>query len=89
MPTSFTLAIAAVLICSAAAGLVRVLLGPTAADRVLGVLLSGTTSAAALLVLGEAAGEPALTVTALAAVLLAALLTAVFTRLDPGEDRDR
>ena len=84
MPTSFVLAIAAVLVCSSVAGLARVVAGPSPADRIVGVLLAGTTSAAVLLLLGEAADEPAFQVTALAAVVLAALLAAVFTRLAPG-----
>lgn len=74
--------VTALLLVSAVAGLVRVALGPGTADRVLGTLLTGTTGSAALLVLGARTGEPALQVVALTAVLLAAVLTAVFVRLD-------
>jgi multicomponent Na+:H+ antiporter subunit F len=58
----------------------RVRRGPTAADRMLAAQLFGTTAAAVLLLLAEAAGTPALRDVALVFALLAAITVTAFTR---------
>lgn len=60
--------------------LVRILRGPTPADRMLAAQLFGTTGVAVLLVLSQAAGSSALRDAALVFALLAAVNTIVFVR---------
>lgn len=60
-----------VLVLNVLACLVRVLGGPTARDRLLGVVLAGTTGAAVLLVTAVLAGVPAVLDAALVVVALA------------------
>ena len=74
------LALAAVLLVTLAASLVRVALGPGAADRLQGALLFGTTGVAALIVLAEAMDAPALRHVALVFALLASVVTVAFLR---------
>lgn len=74
------LAIALVLLLTIAAGLVRVLRGPTATDRMLAAQLFGTTAVAILLLLGQAGANPALQDVALVFALLAALAAITFVR---------
>ncbi len=62
------------------AGLWRVLRGPTAADRMLAAQLFGTTAVAALLLLAEADGAPALRDVALVFALLAVVAVVTFVR---------
>ncbi|MDT8388863.1 MAG: monovalent cation/H+ antiporter complex subunit F [Thiogranum sp.] len=62
------------------AGLVRVLRGPTEADRMLAMQLFGTTGVAILLLLGEAFAAPALWDAALVFALLAAVAAVAFVR---------
>jgi multicomponent Na+:H+ antiporter subunit F len=62
------------------AGLGRIWLGPTAADRMLAAQLFGTTGVAMLLVLAEALAQPAVRDVALVLALLAALATVIFVR---------
>lgn len=76
----FFLAVALFLLLNVAAGLVRVLRGPTPADRMLAAQLLGTTGVALLLLLGEAAGEPAARDIALVLALLAAVAAIAFVR---------
>jgi multicomponent Na+:H+ antiporter subunit F len=64
-------------------GLVRVVRGPTPADRMLAAQLFGTTGVAILVVLG-AAVDPVLVDVALVFAVLAALNAAVFVRLGVG-----
>jgi multicomponent Na+:H+ antiporter subunit F len=74
------LALAVFLLLNIAAGLVRILRGPTAADRMLAAQLFGTTGVAILLLLAEAQAEPALRDVALVFALLAALATVAFVK---------
>ncbi len=74
------LALAAFLILNIAVGLVRVLRGPTAADRMLAAQLFGTTGVAVLLLLAEAQAMPALRNVALVFAALAVLATVAFVR---------
>jgi multicomponent Na+:H+ antiporter subunit F len=74
------LALAIFLMLNVAAGLLRILRGPTAADRMLAAQLFGTTGVAILLLLAEAQGQPALRDVALVFALLAALATVAFVK---------
>jgi multicomponent Na+:H+ antiporter subunit F len=86
--TDFYLAAALFLALNVAGGLIRILRGPTAADRMLAAQLFATTGVAALLLLSAAAGEPGLRDIALTFALLAAVATVVFVqrRGPQGED---
>nr|WP_282571436.1 monovalent cation/H+ antiporter complex subunit F [Methylonatrum kenyense] len=59
-------------------GLVRVIAGPAAADRILAIQLSGTTTVGLLLLLAIRLEQPALIHAALVFVLFAALLALGF-----------
>jgi multicomponent Na+:H+ antiporter subunit F len=74
------LALAIFLMLNIAAGLVRILRGPTPADRMLAAQLFGTTGVAILLLLAEAQALPALRDVALVFALLAALATVAFVK---------
>jgi multicomponent Na+:H+ antiporter subunit F len=74
------LALALVLIFTLAAGLWRVLRGPTAADRMLAAQLFGTTAVAVLLLLAEVSGHAAVRDVALVFALLAAVTMVAFVR---------
>lgn len=74
------LALAIFLLLNIAAGLVRILRGPTPADRMLAAQLFGTTGVAILLLLAEAQGKPPLRDAALVFALLAALTTVAFVK---------
>jgi multicomponent Na+:H+ antiporter subunit F len=71
---------ALVLLCSMAAGFIRIWRGPLAADRMLAAQLFGTTGVAILVLLAEALGTPALHDVALVLALLAAMAVVVFVR---------
>lgn len=73
--------LAAILLLSIAAGLWRVLRGPTRADRLLAVQLFGTTGAAILLLLAEGQEQPALIDAALVLAVLAAVISAALVQL--------
>lgn len=73
-------ALACFLLLNLAAGLWRVMRGPTAADRMLAAQLFGTTAVAVLLLLADAAGEPALRDVALVFALLAAVAAVAFVQ---------
>jgi len=60
------------------AGLWRVSVGPSAADRMLSALLFGSTTVAVLLLLAEWQQTPALRVVALLFVMLAAIVSIAF-----------
>ncbi len=85
------LAVAAFLLANVLVGLVRLLRGPTPADRMIAALLFGTTGVGLLAVLADAAGTPALRDVALVLALLACVLSAAFTRRSaqraPGRSR--
>ncbi|WP_405235026.1 monovalent cation/H+ antiporter complex subunit F [Lentisalinibacter orientalis] len=74
------LAIAAFLLLNLAAGLWRVMRGPTAADRMLAAQLFGTTAVATLLLLAEGTQQPALRDVALVFALLAAVAAVAFVQ---------
>jgi multicomponent Na+:H+ antiporter subunit F len=78
--SAFLLASALFLLITIAAGMVRVLRGPTDGDRMLAAQLFGTTGVAILLLLAEALEEPALVDVALVFALLAAVATVAFVR---------
>jgi multicomponent Na+:H+ antiporter subunit F len=82
VPDGVLVAVATFLLLNVLVGLVRVLLGPSTRDRLLGVILLGTTGVALLAVLAEVTGLPALRDTALALVALAALVVVVRVRAE-------
>jgi multicomponent Na+:H+ antiporter subunit F len=75
-----TLAAALILLLTTAAGMIRILRGPTAGDRMLAAQLFGTTGVAILLLLAAATGQPALVDVALVFALLAAVAAVAFVR---------
>lgn len=79
---------AVVLLISLIAGLIRIVRGPRAADRMLAAQLFGTTGVALLLVLGQALQQPALRDVALVLALLAIIaMVAFISRVYGKEDR--
>lgn len=76
--TEFLLATAAFVLGTVALGLVRILRGPTNADRMLAAQLLGTGGVAALLLLGVATGTSALAEVGLLLALLAAFASVAF-----------
>ncbi len=74
------LLLAAFLVLNVAGGLVRVVRGPSPADRMLAAQLFGTTGVAVLLLLAEAMGEPALRDVALVFALLAVVVSVAFVK---------
>jgi multicomponent Na+:H+ antiporter subunit F len=77
------------LLLNLAAGLVRVARGPTAADRMLAILLFSSTTVAMLLIMAEWMAVPALRSVALLFVMLAAILSLAFVGLPLGGGRRR
>lgn len=73
------------LIANLFAGLVRVYLGPHPADRLLALLLFGTTTVAIILLLAYAQDLSALVEVALIFVMLAAIAAIAFIRI-PGKE---
>jgi multicomponent Na+:H+ antiporter subunit F len=78
--------LAAFLMLNIAAGIVRVLRGPTGEDRVIAAVLFGTAGVALLLVLADLLASPAIRDVALVLAVLAAVLAVVFTRTTTGVD---
>lgn len=78
--TLFLTFIALVLLGTLAAGLVRVVKGPSRGDRMIGAQLFGTAGVAFLLVLAEADRAPALRDTALVIALLASVVVVAFVK---------
>lgn len=74
------IAVALFLLLSVIAGMLRIMIGPTAADRMMAAQLFGTCGLAILLVLGKGTGMPVLIDIALAFSVLAALATMTFVR---------
>lgn len=74
------LGLASFLLLNLAAGLWRVMRGPTAADRMLAAQLFGTTAVAVLLLLAEGMQRPALRDIALVFALLAAVAAVAFVQ---------
>lgn len=81
------LAMALVLLTTMAAGLMRVIIGPTPADRMMAAQLLGTSSIGMLLLLAPALAVPALVDVALIFALLAAVSVVAFTRRRVGQDQ--
>ena len=86
------IAFAFILLLTVAAGLIRILAGPTAADRMMAAQLFGTCGVAILLLLAKGLGVPVLVDIALVFALLAPLATTTFVRrawyLDMEEDEN-
>lgn len=74
------------ILISVALGLIRILRGPTAADRMLAAQLFGTGGVAALLILSHAMQMPSLVDVALVYALLAAITMVVFVRRQWNDD---
>lgn len=73
-------AAAVVLLITLIAGLCRIWLGPSPADRMLAAQLFGTTGVAIMLVLAQAMQQPALNDVALVLALLAAIAITAFVK---------
>ena len=85
------LALALFLLLNLAAGMWRILRGPSVADRMLAAQLFGTTAVAVLLLLAQATGNSAVRDVALLFALLAAVTAVAFVRRawpDQQEDHD-
>jgi multicomponent Na+:H+ antiporter subunit F len=67
-------------LATVALGLVRILRGPGDADRMMAAQLLGTGGIAVLLLLGAAAGDPAVVDVALTLALLAAFASIAFVK---------
>ncbi len=78
--STLLIGVAAFLLLNLAAGLWRVMRGPTAADRMLAAQLFGTTAVAVLLLLAEGMGEPSFRDIALVFSLLAAVAAVAFVQ---------
>lgn len=78
--TELYISLALILLLTIVSGLVRVLRGPTATDRMLAAQLFGTTAVAILLLLGQASGNTAIWDVALIFALLTAVTAATFVR---------
>ena len=77
---NFLLAAAGFVMATVTLGLVRILRGPGAAERILAAQLLGTGGIAALLLLAEATGVPAAVDVALVLALLAAFVSVAFVK---------
>lgn len=82
--TTVAMAVALFLLLNLAAGLWRVVRGPTAADSMLAAQLFGTTGVGVLLLLAAAADLPPLRDVALVFALLAALAAIAFVKRGGG-----
>jgi multicomponent Na+:H+ antiporter subunit F len=78
--TDFLVAVAAFLALNVGAGLLRVIRGPSPADRMIAAQLFGTTGVAILLLLADAAETPGLRVVALVFALLAVVVSVAFVK---------
>ncbi|WP_375595741.1 monovalent cation/H+ antiporter complex subunit F [Algihabitans albus] len=78
--TAFYLGLTSFLLVTLAAGMWRILRGPSQADRMLAAQLFGTTAVAMLLVLAQAMEQPALRDVGLVFALLAAVTIVAFVR---------
>lgn len=76
----FLFALAVFLLANLTAGLIRIMRGPTAADRMLAAQLFSTTGIALMLLLAEATGLPAAQDVALIVAVLAVLSGLAFVR---------
>ncbi|MBS7536462.1 multiple resistance and pH regulation protein F [Ancylobacter sonchi] len=78
--SAFLIAAAAFVVATAGLGLLRLLRGPAAVDRMMAVQLAGTAGAAVCLLLATSEASPALVDVALTLAVLAALGTAAMSR---------
>jgi multicomponent Na+:H+ antiporter subunit F len=85
MTELLSLSVLALMFCLSL-GLVRILLGPGAGNRMLAIQLIGTAGVGTLLLLGSLLGQPALYDVALILALLAAVAAAAFTGVREGDD---
>ncbi len=86
---AFYLCLALILLGTMLAGLMRVMLGPEPADRMLGLQLFGSTSVGVLLLLGQAAEQDGLYNIALVFLLLALMAVIAFVeRMPPEPDKE-
>lgn len=76
----FLFGVALILFVAAGAGFVRILRGPTNADRMLAAQLFGTIGIALMLLLSEAMAQPAAQDVAFIFAVLAALAALAFVR---------
>lgn len=81
MMSALMMGMAVFLLANLVLGLLRVYAGPGPADRMLAVLLFGTTTVATMLLLAYAQDMPALIVVALVFVMLAAIGSVAFVQL--------
>lgn len=72
--------LALILLLTVVVGMIRILRGPTAADRMMTAQLFGTSGVAILLLLSAGMSSPVLIDVALVFALLAALATMTFVR---------
>ena len=79
---------AGLVIAMVALGLVRILRGPSDADRVMAAQLLGTGGAAALLLVAAASAAPAVVDVALVLVLVSAFATVAFADAVVGSDAE-
>jgi len=84
----FLLGIAGFVLLTVALGLVRVLRGPGAVDRMMAAQLLGTGGIAGVLLLGAATGEAAAVDVALTLALLAAFAAIAFVKAAPTAQLD-
>ena len=82
----FLVTVAGVVLALVAVGLMRVLHGPSDADRMMAAQLLGTGSVAALLLLAAGVRESALVDAAVILALLAAFAVAAFVSVVPASD---
>ena len=73
-------AFAALLLLAVAASLLRVLRGPTRADRMMGAQLSATSGVGVLMLLAQATGQGAVLDVAVVLALLAAIAAVAFVK---------
>ena len=77
----------AFLLLNLLAGLWRIAAGPSAADRMLAVLLFSSTTVAVLLIMAQWLGDPALRSVALLFVVLATIVTLAFVGTRGDQER--
>jgi multicomponent Na+:H+ antiporter subunit F len=86
----FLTASAILVVAIVAVGLIRVLYGPTTADRIMAAQLLGTGGVAALLLLVKARPAAGIVDAALVLALLAAFVSVAFVKsADPARERDK
>lgn len=77
----FLMGAAGVILLAVAVGLVRVLRGPTACDRMMAAQLLGSGGIAGMLLLAKAAGVPSVVDVALVVAVVAGFVGIAFTRI--------